>query len=43
MESINFDSLNQTLPAEKNNKVSVISSVLSWIGSGLISIQKVAY
>ena len=43
MESINFDSLNQTLPAEKDNKVSVISSVLSGIGSGLISIPKGAF
>ena len=43
MESINFDSLNKTLPAEKDNKVSVISSVLSGIGSGLISIPKGAF
>jgi len=43
MESVNFDSLAQTLPAEKDNKVSTISSILSGIGSGLISIPKGAF
>ena len=43
MESVNFDSLTQTLPAEKDNKVSTISSILSGIGSGLISIPKGAF
>jgi len=43
MESINFDSLNKTLPAEKDNKVSTFSSILSGIGSGLISIPKGAF
>jgi hypothetical protein len=43
MESIDFSSLNKTLPAEKDNTVSTFSSILSGIGSGLISIPKGAF
>jgi hypothetical protein len=43
MESIDFSSLNKTLPAENDNTVSTFQSILSGIGSGLIQIPKGAF
>jgi hypothetical protein len=45
LEELRIDPIQQsnTLPAEKNNSVSTISSILSGIGSGLIQIPKGAF
>ena len=45
LEELQIDPIQQssTLPAEKNNSVSTISSILSGIGSGLIQIPKGAF